>query len=135
MRVAIIGSRSITMDAYPILEQFMPKGTSEIVSGGATGADELAEEYARRNHLPLKVFHPNYDRYHKTAPLQRNLSIIRYSDFVLALWDGTSRGTAHVIQNCILEYTHVHVLLIRDGALVTTLFGQEPSGRLIDSSF
>ena len=41
MRVAIIGSRSITMDAYPILEQFMPKGTSEIVSGGAKGADEL----------------------------------------------------------------------------------------------
>lgn len=135
MRVAIIGSRSITMDAYPILEQFMPKGTSEIVSGGADGADALAEEYARRNHLPLKTFRPNYERYHKTAPLQRNLSIIRYSDFVLALWDGTSRGTAHTIQNCISEYTHVHVLLIRDGALVKTLFGQKPSGKLMDSDF
>lgn len=135
MRVAIIGSRSITMDAYPILEQFMPKGTSEIVSGGADGADALAEEYARRNHLPLKTFRPNYERYHKTAPLQRNLSIIRYSDFVLALWDGTSRGTAHAIQNCISEYTHVHVLLIRDGALVKTLFGQKPSGKLMDSDF
>lgn len=135
MRVAIIGSRSITMDAYPILEQFMPKGTSEIVSGGADGADALAEEYARRNHLPLKTFRPNYERYHKTAPLQRNLSIIRYSDFVLALWDGTSRGTAHAIQNCISEYTHVHVLLIRDGALVKTLFGQKPSGKLMDSNF
>lgn len=135
MRVAIIGSRSITMDAYPILEQFMPKGTSEIVSGGADGADALAEEYARRNHLPLRTFRPNYERYHKTAPLQRNLSIIRYSDFVLALWDGTSRGTAHAIQNCISEYTHVHVLLIRDGALVKTLFGQKPSGKLMDSDF
>lgn len=135
MRVAIIGSRSITMDAYPILEQFMPKGTSEIVSGGADGADALAEEYARRNHLPLKTFRPDYERYHKTAPLQRNLSIIRYSDFVLALWDGTSRGTAHAIQNCISEYTHVHVLLIRDGALVKTLFGQKPSGKLMDSDF
>ena len=48
MRVAIIGSRSITMDAYPVLEQFMPKGTSEIVSGGAKGADALAEEYGLR---------------------------------------------------------------------------------------
>ncbi|MCD8355751.1 MAG: DUF2493 domain-containing protein [Clostridia bacterium] len=135
MRVAIIGSRSITWDAYPILEQYMPKGTSEIVSGGAEGTDQLAEEYARRNHLPLKIFRPNYVRYRKNAPLQRNLSIIRYSDFVLALWDGKSRGTANVIHNCILEYTHVHTLLIRDGQLVRTLFGQEPSGKLIHSSF
>lgn len=133
MRVAIIGSRTITRDAYPILEQFMPKGTSEIISGGADGADQLAEEYARRNHLPIKIFRPDYERYHKTASLQRNLSIIRYSDLVLALWDGTSRGTAHVIQNCILEYTHVHVLLIRDGVLVQTLFGQQKNGKLIDS--
>lgn len=135
MRVAIIGSRTITKDAYPILEQFMPKGTSEIISGGSDGADQLAEEYAQRNHLPIKIFRPDYKQYHKAAPLQRNLSIIRYSDFVLALWDGKSRGTAHVIHNCILEYTHVHVLLIRDGVLVQTLFGQQKTGKLIDSSF
>lgn len=135
MRVAIVGSRSITMDAYPILDQFMPKGTSEIVSGGAKGADELAEEYARQNHLPIKIFRPNYDRYHKSAPLQRNLAIIRYSDFVLALWDGRSRGTANVITNCIWEYTHVHTLLIRDGVLVKTLFGQELPNKPVDSDF
>ena len=49
MRIAIVGSRSVTKDAYPILEAYIPRGASEIVSGGASGADELAEEYARRN--------------------------------------------------------------------------------------
>ena len=123
-------SRSVTKDAYPILEAYIPRGVSEIVSGGASGADELAEEYARRNHLPMKIFRPDYQVYHKSAPLQRNLSIIRYSDAVLVLWDGQSRGAAHVIVNCFHEYTPVHVLLIRDGKLVKTLFGQE-NGRLL----
>ena len=122
MRIAIVGSRSVTKDAYPILEAYIPRGVSEIVSGGASGADELAEEYARRNHLPMKIFRPDYQVYHKSAPLQRNLSIIRYSDAVLVL--------AHVIVNCFHEYTPVHVLLIRDGKLVKTLFGQE-NGRLL----
>ena len=49
MRIAIVGSRSVTKNAYPILEAYIPRGVSEIVSGGASGADELAEEYARRH--------------------------------------------------------------------------------------
>lgn len=125
MRVAIIGSRSITMDAYGDMVRFIPRGASEIVSGGAEGADQLAEEYARRASLPLKIFRPDYTRGGKAAPLQRNIQIVRYSDYVLALWDGRSRGTAHVIHHCIQEYTPVHVLIIRDGKLAETLFGQE----------
>ncbi|MDO4173503.1 MAG: SLOG family protein [Eubacteriales bacterium] len=135
MRVAIVGSRSISMDALPILDQFMPKGVSEIVSGGAEGADQLAEAYARRNHLPCKVFRPDYERYHKSAPLQRNRSLIQYSDYVLVLWDGKSRGSANVIDTCIQEYTPVRTLLIRDGKLVETLFGQEAAGKLIPAEF
>lgn len=131
MRVAIVGSRSITMEAYSIMERFIPKGASEIISGGAEGADALAEEYARRRNLPLKIFRPDYSHFRKTAPLQRNIEIIRYSDYVLVLWDGKSRGTAHVIDHCFKEYTPVHVLMIRDGKLVDTIFGQEENGHLL----
>lgn len=130
MRVAIVGSRSITMEAYPEILVHIPRGASEIVSGGAEGADQLAAEYARRAHLPMKIFAPDYRRFRKSAPLQRNLDLIRYSDYVLVLWDGKSRGAAHVIDNCIKEYKPVHVLLIRDGKLVQTLFGQD-DGRLL----
>ena len=125
MRVAIVGSRSVTMDCYPEILQYIPRGASEIVSGGAEGADELAQKYACHAHLPLKIFRPDYARFRKSAPLQRNIDLIRYSDYVLVLWDGKSRGAAHVIDNCIKEYTPVHVLIIRDGKLVQTLFGQK----------
>ena len=47
MRVAIVGSRSVTMDCYPEILQYIPRGASEIVSGGAEGADELAQKYGK----------------------------------------------------------------------------------------
>lgn len=124
MRVAIIGSRSVSMDAYGYVLPYIPKNATEIVSGGAKGADQIAEEYAKQAHLPLKVFFPDYSAYRKRAPLQRNLDIVKYSDYVLVLWDGKSRGSANVIRLCLQEFTKVHVLLIREGKLVQTLFGQ-----------
>lgn len=127
MRVAIVGSRSVTMDVYQNILRYIPPGVSEILSGGAEGADQLAEEYAHQFGLPLTIFRPDYPHYRKAAPLQRNLDIVRHSDYVLVLWDGYSRGTAHVIDSCIKEYIPVHVLLIRNGKLVETLFGQEDS--------
>ena len=131
MRIAIVGSRSITMDAYPIIENYIPRGASEIVSGGANGADQLAHEYASQKHLPLKLFSPDYAKYRKNAPLQRNIELVQYSDYVLILWDGKSRGTASVINACIQQYTPLHVLIIRNGKLVNTLFGQEANGHLL----
>ena len=131
MRVAIVGSRSVSMDAYDIALRYIPRGASEIISGGAEGADQIAESYAINHHLPLRIYRPDYQTYHKSAPLHRNLQIVQYSDYVLVLWDGASRGAANVIQLCFQEFTPVHVLLIREGRLVQTLFGQE-DGRQIE---
>jgi len=43
---------------------------------------------------------PQYKKYGRGAPLKRNVQIIEHSDFVLAFWDGESRGTKQVISNC-----------------------------------
>ena len=59
MKIAIIGSRSIT-DAD--IGKYVSAG-DEIVSGGATGIDTLAAEYAKRNGLKLTVFLPEYEKY------------------------------------------------------------------------
>lgn len=50
--------------------------------------------------LLLKEFLPDYEKYGRSAPLRRNISIIEYSDLVLAFWDGRSRGTKFLIDNC-----------------------------------
>lgn len=97
MKIAIIGSRNLYVDD---LSPYIPKETTEIVSGGAKGIDTCAKVFAKKNGLKLKEFLPDYKKYGRGAPLYRNIEIIDYADMVIAFWDGTSRGTKHVIDNC-----------------------------------
>lgn len=97
MKVGVIGSRGLTVDN---LEQYLPEDTTEIVSGGAKGIDTCAREYALSHDIKLTEFLPEYSRYGRGAPLKRNLQIIIYSDLVIAFWDGQSKGTKNVIENC-----------------------------------
>lgn len=90
MRVAIIGSRNCP----PIdIASHLPEKPELIVSGGAIGADTFAREYALKNDIPLLEFLPEYEKYGRKAPLHRNIQIVDNCDFLLAFWDGMSRGT------------------------------------------
>lgn len=98
MKVAIVGSRTLTVAN---LEKYIPEDTLEIVSGGAKGIDRCAKEFSTSHNIRYTEFRPNYIKYRKYAPLKRNLDIINYSDYVVAFWDGLSRGTKFVIDKCI----------------------------------
>ncbi len=97
MRVAVIGSRGLLVDD---LEDYLPEETTEIISGGARGVDASAKSYALQHGLKLTEYLPEYARYGRAAPLKRNITIIENADLVLAFWDGASRGTKYVIDNC-----------------------------------
>ena len=97
MKVAIIGSRKLNVEN---LQDYLPEGTDEIVSGGARGIDTCARNYALKNDLKLTEFRPEYNKYGRGAPLKRNETIVNYADMVLAFWDGESRGTKFVINYC-----------------------------------
>jgi len=97
MKAAIIGSRSLSV---PDLYKYLPEGVTEIISGGAKGVDSSAREYALSCGIPITEFLPNYKRYGTSAPLRRNITIIQRADIVIAFWDGHSRGTKFVIDNC-----------------------------------
>ena len=108
MIVAVVGSRSLTVKN---LEHYLPENVTEIVSGGAKGIDACAKEYAEIHKLKLTEFFPEYDKYGRGAPLRRNLSIIEYADEVIAFWDGQSRGTKFVIEEC--KQRHIKVTVYR----------------------
>lgn len=110
MKIAIIGSRNLGVIG---LEKFLPKNVTEIVSGGASGVDACAREYALTHGIRLKEFLPNYNRYGRTAPLKRNLEIIAYAEMVFAFWDGKSRGTKYVIDNCKKQGVPIKVYLYK----------------------
>lgn len=109
MKVAVIGSRGLHINN---LESYLPKETTEIVSGGAKGIDSDARTYALKHGIPLREFLPDYPRYGRSAPLKRNLLIIEYADAVLAFWDGHSRGTKYVIDRCREAGVPLTVILI-----------------------
>lgn len=109
MKVAVIGSRGLSVSD---LGRYLPENTTEIVSGGAKGVDTSAREYALSHEIKLTEFLPEYTKYGRSAPLKRNITIIEYSDIVLAFWDGKSRGTKFVIDNCRKLGVEVRVYVI-----------------------
>ena len=93
MKVAIVGSRGI--DNVDL--SYHVKEGDEMVSGGASGVDSVAEEYAEKKRIKMTVFLPEYRLYGRAAPIVRNKKIVDYADKVIAFWDGSSKGTKSVI--------------------------------------
>ena len=109
MKIAIIGSRRINIKN---IDEYILDGVTEIVSGGAKGVDSDAKEYAERTGIKYTEFLPQYDKYKKAAPLKRNIEIIEYSDRVIAFWDGSSKGTRFVIEECRKRNKTIDVFVI-----------------------
>jgi hypothetical protein len=70
---------------------------TEVVSGCATGADELGERYANENQIPIKHFPADWNQYKKAAGPIRNREMAQYADVLIAVWDGKSKGTKNMI--------------------------------------
>ena len=109
MRIGIIGSRNIIIED---LKEYLTDNVTEIVSGGAKGVDQCAREYAIAENIKLTEFLPDYRRYGRYAPLERNIKIINYADRIIAFWDGKSKGTKHIIDNCEKMNKKLEVIII-----------------------
>lgn len=99
MKVIIAGSRqgftyrdvekAMTMSGFPV---------TAIVSGTARGVDRLGEDWAERNNIPVTRFPALWDAYGKGAGYIRNAKMADNADALVALWDGKSKGTQHMIK-------------------------------------
>lgn len=112
MKIAIIGSRSFT-DFDLVRRTVDLTGVTEIISGGARGADALAERLALESGIKLTVFHADWKNLGFRAGYIRNSLIVDVADVIIAYWDGSSTGTLDSIKKarktgkpCIVhEYT------------------------------
>lgn len=72
-----------------------------IVSGGANGADSIAEFVASRFEIKTEIIKPDFSNgYDVRKYFERNDKIIDKCDKIIAFWDGFSRGTGYVINRC-----------------------------------
>lgn len=99
MKVIIAGSRGIA--EYPLVERAVRESgfqVTEVFSGGARGVDCLGEEWARRNGIPVRRFPADWERDGKRAGFLRNEQMADCAEALIAVWDGRSPGTKHMIE-------------------------------------
>lgn len=80
---------------------------SMIISGGAKGADKLAERFAYEHQISVRVYHPDWDKHGRSAGFKRNKEIVDDSDVIVAFWDGESKGTKHSIDLAVKQNKQV----------------------------
>ena len=101
MKIAVIGSRGFS--DVKLLEEKLDVFKNqiiELISGGAQGADTIAEAWAITNNVPVKLFKPDWKKYGRAAGIKRNKQIIESCDYCIAFWDSKSKGTASSLKFC-----------------------------------
>lgn len=98
MKVIVAGSRDgfVAKNVFEAIEEsnFI---ITKVVSGTARGVDKDGEYYAKCNKLPVKQFPADWSTYGKRAGFIRNMAMANYADALVAVWDGKSKGTKHMI--------------------------------------
>lgn len=101
MIVIVAGSRDIT-DPEIIRDEMNRfhrevAPVTKVVAGGARGVDRLAASIARKAGIPVDEHPADWDRYGRSAGYRRNEEMAQAAEGLLAIWDGESKGTKHMI--------------------------------------
>ena len=117
-RTVIAGSRSV--DEYDRIVNAIESAPFEIatvISGGANGVDTLGEQWANENGIPVRQYLP--EEFEERAsdrgmpsPLVRNEKMAEVGEALLAIWDGESRGTKHMVSCAEREGIPVHLVRV-----------------------
>ena len=87
----------LIIELMNLVDNELTNETVSIVSGMAKGADWLAYKFCMENQVKCYEFPADWDKYGKSAGFKRNDEMAKFSDGLLAFWDGESRGTKHMV--------------------------------------
>ena len=110
MKVIIAGSR--TIDDVRLVQNVVIDASfhiSEVVSGCARGIDQCGEKLAKKWGVPVKKFSADWNKHGRAAGPIRNAQMAEYADALIAIWDGSSRGTLNMIQEARREGLDVYI--------------------------
>jgi len=97
MRTIIAGGRDyiLTEEDFLWLDSLKP-GISEVVCGGARGADTGGFNWGWSRGIPVKSFPADWNAHGKAAGFIRNRQMAQYAERVVLFPGG--RGTAHMLK-------------------------------------
>ncbi|MHB1266164.1 MAG: A1S_2505 family phage non-structural protein [Acidithiobacillus ferriphilus] len=109
----VAGSRGISEEetGHHLDEQVSPDFKGEIVSGMARGVDLGAVRWAKARGLSVVEAPALWDKYGREAGFIRNQWMAWYATHLIAIWDGESRGTQHMIRTAERDGLDVRVVL------------------------
>lgn len=88
-------------------------GFFRVLHGGARGVDSYAGAMARLLNLDVKAMPANWRKHGKAAGMIRNTEMLeREPDYVIAFWDGSSRGTLDTIFKAVNIY-RIPTIIVR----------------------
>ena len=126
MRTIIAGSR--TCKDYTKLKEAIasaPFTPVVVLSGTAKGVDKMGERWANENNIPIERYYPQWNLFGHSAGYKRNCLMAVNADALIALWDGESRGTMHMIDIATKQGLQVHVVIIEKDTVMKVLTAYE----------
>jgi hypothetical protein len=114
MKTIIAGSRNIANAITQVNNAIKASGfvISEVISGTARGVDTAGENWAAYHGIPVVKFPANWDLYGKQAGYIRNNSMANYAEALIAVWDGKSRGTRHMISQAAAKGLKTYIWIV-----------------------
>lgn len=118
MKVLVCGSR-IWTNKEVIFEKLDSFHTylkiTQVISGGAIGADSIGEEWAKKNNVPVRRFIPDWNLFGKSAGYKRNIQmlLIGKPDRVMAFVKGESKGTMHTVRAA--QKINIPYVVVKEG--------------------
>lgn len=87
-RIGVVGSREFKNWSQLELRvrELLETDDDEIVSGGAVGADSMAQRFAKQHGYDISIKYPKYWKFGKPATFIRNKIIAENSDVVVAFY-------------------------------------------------
>lgn len=114
--IGIVGSRNF--NKWDLLVSEMNKiidtygHPDSIISGGAKGADSMAEKWANNNGCKMVIHRALWEIYGKRAAYLRNKDIVRDSDILLAFPSKNGRGTQMTIN--LSQKKEMQIIIVDD---------------------
>lgn len=99
-RVLVCGSRDFEPESRIVTAIGRLPSSVTIIHGDARGADRIAARVAESLGMNVEAYPADWKKYGRRAGIERNLLMLDGADpdYVIAFWDGKSRGTAHTIR-------------------------------------
>lgn len=121
MKVLVCGSRHFNdydflgTSLWRLYQERENFNITEIIHGGARGADTLAGEWAKNHNCPVRVFPADWEKHGKAAGPIRNAQMLKEGqpNLVVAFLAPDSRGTKNMIDQATKAGVPVKVIDVK----------------------